>query len=320
LPASVVGAASASPSPAAGPFEVPRVLSKVGMDVVFTGGTGLSGTTIVGQLIGAHPAFVTIPIETRFISLAGGLCDLANERVTVEQFEERFLTEWYPSVGRRGIDHDVDRSIVDAALARLRDRHRGLPFTAAREFAHAVLDPIAEAAGVHGWVEMTPGNGHRARSLERMFPSMRLVHTYRDGRDVASSVVSLDWGPNDLAAGLDWWADGIGRAFGAVAWVDGRAMNLQLEDLLAWNRDAEYRRLVDFLGVSDAPEMRAFFDERMTEADAHIGRWRAEVSLDDLAEFEAHHERLAAALVAEGYPYVPVMEAGGVPAAGRTTR
>ena len=283
------------------------MVTHVDMDTLFTGGTGLSGTRIVGELLGTHPAFVLIPIETRFISLGGGLCDLANERVTFEQFEERFLGEWYPSIGRRGIDHYVDRSIVDPALARLRDGHRGLPFTSARQFAHAILDPIAEAAGVHGWVETTPGNAHRARSLERMFPSMRLVHTYRDGRDVASGVVSLDWGPNDLAAGLDWWADGIGRAFGAVARVeDGRAMNLQMEDLVARNRDAAYRRLVDSLGLSDALETRAFFDERMTEADVHIGRWRADVAPHDLAEFEAHHERLAAALVDDGYPYVPV--------------
>jgi hypothetical protein len=305
--ATAVGATATPPSPTAHLFVVPRVLTSVDMDVVFTGGTGLSGTMIVGELLGAHPSFVIIPIETRFISLGGGLCDLANERVTFEQFEERFLGEWYPSIGRRGIDHDVDRSIVDAALARLRDGHRGLPFTSAREFAHAILDPIAEAAGVHGWIEVTPANAHRARSLERMFPSMRLVHTYRDGRDVASSVVPLDWGPNDLAAALDWWADGIGRAFDAVARVeDGRALNLQLESLLARNRDAEYRRLVDFLGLADAPEMRAFFDERMTEAGADIGRWRTDVSPDDLAEFEAHHERLAAALVDDGYPYVPV--------------
>jgi hypothetical protein len=279
----------------------------VEMDVVFTGGTGLSGTTIVGELLGSHPALVMIPIETRFISLGGGLCDLANERVTFEQFEERFLGEWYPSMGRRGMDQDVDRSIVDAALARLRDGHRGLPFSSAREFAHAILDPIAEAAGVHGWVEVTPGNGHRARSLERMFPSMRLVHTYRDGRDVASAVVPLEWGPKDLGAGLDWWADGIGRAFDAVARVEEeRAMNLQMEDLIARNRDAEYRRLVDFVGVPDAPEMRAFFDERMTEAGADIGRWRTDVPPGDVAEFEAHHGRLAAALVDAGHPYVPV--------------
>ena len=283
------------------------MVTPVEMDVVFTGGTGLSGTTIVGELLGSHPALALIPIETRFISLGGGLCDLANERVTFDQFEQRFLGEWYPSIGRRGLDQDVDRSIVDAALARLRDGHRGLPFTSARQFAHAILDPIAEAAGVHGWVEVTPGNAHRARSLERMFPSMRLVHTYRDGRDVASAVVPLDWGPKDLTAGLDWWADGIGRAFDAVARVeDGRAMNLQMEDLVARNRDAEYRRLVDFFGLSDAPEMRAFFDERMTEADADIGHWRVDVPPGDVTEFEAHHGRLAAGLVDAGYPYVPV--------------
>ena len=289
------------------------MVTRVDMDTLFIGGTGLSGASIVGELVGSHPAVALIPIETRFISVGGGLCDLANERVTFAQFQARFLGEWYPSIGRDGIDQWVDRSIVDAALARLEDGHRGLPFTSARQFAHAILDPIAEASGCRGWVETTPANAHRARSLERMFPAMRLVHTYRDGRDVASSVAPLPWGPNDPESGLDWWADQIGRAFGAVARVENEgAMNLQLEDLVGRNRDAEYRRLVDFVGLSDAAEMRAFFDEKMTEAGAHIGSWRADVPRGQLAAFEAHHERLAAALVADGYPYVPVAPVEGL--------
>ena len=242
----------------------------------------------------------------RFISLGGGLCDLALGRISVDEFEKNFLGEWYTSVGRRRIDRDIDRAIVDPALARLRRQSERDPWAAGRAFAHAVLDPFAERAGARGWVEMTPGNALRAKHLARMFPGMRLVHTYRDGRDVAASVVPLHWGPTDVDEGLDWWAERLERAFKSSAAVSPqRVHHLQIEDLVLRDRDEAYRRLLEFVGFA-SPEMRVFFNERMTEANAHLGRWLRDVPPDRREAFEAHHDRLAADLTGRGRPYVPL--------------
>jgi hypothetical protein len=52
--------------------------------------------------------------------------------------------------------------------------------------------------------------------------------------------------------------------------------------------------------------MRMLFENDVTPAKAHIGRWRDDVPPDRLAAFEAHHERLAAKLRDRGRPYTPV--------------
>ena len=44
---------------------------------IFVGGTGRSGTTIIAELLNAHPAMrSSLPIELKFTTNAGGLLDL----------------------------------------------------------------------------------------------------------------------------------------------------------------------------------------------------------------------------------------------------
>jgi outer membrane protein assembly factor BamB len=42
---------------------------------VFVGGTGRSGTTVVGQMLGEHPEYAAVPVEVRFHTEAGGVKD-----------------------------------------------------------------------------------------------------------------------------------------------------------------------------------------------------------------------------------------------------
>ena len=48
---------------------------------IFIAGTGRSGTTHLGKLLGMHPQIYHIPVESRFIVDEGGLEDLV-ERLT----------------------------------------------------------------------------------------------------------------------------------------------------------------------------------------------------------------------------------------------
>lgn len=276
------------------------------MRVLFTGGTGRSGTTITARLVGAHSAFAMIPIETKFITASGGLCDLARGRTTYPEFERRLRNRWFDRGPRKGLHVITDMAAIESALPSLREGVVDSPWQAAAAFSHALLDPIASAAGATGWIEMNPPNAFRARQLDRMFPGMQLIHSIRDGRDVACSITPRDWGPTDLDEALDWWAGRLERGFAAGDGLGGRVHVVQLEDLLLRDREGEYSRLRAFLGLADEPGMRMRFENDVTPAKAHIGRWRDDVPPDRLATFEGHHDRLAATLRDRGRPYVPV--------------
>jgi hypothetical protein len=52
-----------------------------------------------------------------------------------------------------------------------------------------------------------------------------------------------------------------------------------------------------FLSISDSPEMRKFFEEELTPANATSGRWKQEISSPEFAAaYEALEQRLNSAL------------------------
>jgi hypothetical protein len=271
---------------------------------VFIGGTGRSGTGITARLLGSHPAYYRAPTEVRFISGMGGLCHLAAGRTTLAAFQEAILGRWYHRGPTKGLHLVLKAEQIEAALPMLRERLEADPWAAARDFARRLLDPLALAAGAQGWIEDTPANAIAARRLLRMFPDMRLVHSVRDGRDVACSVIRFQWGPSDLEGGLDWWAGRLERGFRACDQVPpDRVLVVQLEDLVVRDRDRQYSRLREFVGLDDDPTMRRFFDEVVDPRDAHVGRWISDVPDERRRAFEARYARLVADLVARGRPY-----------------
>jgi hypothetical protein len=270
------------------------------------GGTGRSGTTVTGALIGAHPSRLLIRQEAKFHAAVGGLCDLVEGRTTLARFENLLANRWFDRGPNKGVHTFLKWDDIEAALVELRRSYRGDPYGAAASFTYRLLDPLAAAAGAPGWVEMTPTNASAGLALLRLFPDMRLIHMVRDGRDVACSVVRQAWGPNDPVKALDWWARRLERAFRATEKVPpDRVLYIQLEDLIARDRERQYRRLLAFLDLDDDPAMRAFFENRMHPDRAHLGRWRGDVPPDRLPAFEARYEALAATFAARHWPYHP---------------
>jgi hypothetical protein len=178
---------------------------------VFVGGTGRSGTTVLGALLGSHPTRLLIPQEAKFHSAVGGLCDLVEGRTTLAAFEDTLANKWFDRGPRSGLHRYLAWEDIEAALVELRTSLRSDPDRAAAAFTYRLLDPLAAAAGASGWVEMTPTNVLAGPTLLRLFPGMRLVHSVRDGRDVACSVVRQRWGATDLDDALEWWGRKLER-------------------------------------------------------------------------------------------------------------
>ncbi len=106
-----------------------------------------------------------------------------------------------------------------------------------------------------------------------------------------------------MDAGLDWWAARLERGFAACdPLAPDQVLVLQMEDLVAHDREGSYARLLTFLALDDAAEMRTFQTTLMTADRAHIGRWTEVVAPDRQATFEDHYVRLVDQLRARGRP------------------
>src|SRR5688572_32483955 len=98
----------------AGPrrLRLPPGEAPVGMPVLFIGGTGRSGTTVMGRLFGAHPDYAELPSETKFITGPGGLCELLAGTVTFEQFQAWLRGEAFRNGLGRGLHMMADIDAV----------------------------------------------------------------------------------------------------------------------------------------------------------------------------------------------------------------
>jgi hypothetical protein len=281
-------------------------------DLVLIGGTGRSGTHVLARLLGRHPRFAEVPIESRFHCNKRGLPDLLGGRVTLADFLSKLRDFWWHRVrvdGQpRGLYNLLTRKQFDAAVERFEVAYPADPVPACRRLFVDLLWSLAEEEGKPGLVEMSSHNVREAQTLRRLFGEARFLHTVRDGRDAASSVTTKTWGPDTILKGIDWWADRL-RAIeaGVRGTEDGAAYALSsaelcvvvLDDLVWGDREGDYGRLLDFLGVDDDVAMREFFEDEMNPATAHLARWREGLGRIERRRVQRKYEAALAALERE---------------------
>src|SRR5436190_1738207 len=175
---------------------------------------------------------------------------------------------------------------------------------------------IGLARGLRG-VEQTPETSHVLATALAAYPQAQAVHALRDGRDVVCSLLERGWLSADKDGG-----DDAGLAYGAEPrfWVEPerREEFTQVSDARrcawAWRRyvepvrtagagdrllEIEYEGLA---GVADRPA--GFLDADATSThraldrfrDSSIGRWRNELTPEQLADVEAEAGPLLAEL------------------------
>lgn len=202
-------------------------------DPIFVGGTQRSGTHATARLIGAHRAVAHLPREMKFAHQLG-LPGVIAGRVAPRAFANRMREFWwrrpyregrtrglYKTIPRERFDDALEAFLADAGPAPWHRRlipRRARPDLVApsRALVNALFDPIAVEQDAGRWVEMSPRNVQFAPALLEMFPGMRLVHSVRDGRDVACSLAALPFGPETALEGLERWDRHLRRADASV--------------------------------------------------------------------------------------------------------
>ncbi|MEZ5117203.1 MAG: sulfotransferase [Candidatus Nanopelagicales bacterium] len=307
---------------------------------IFVGGTGRSGTTVLGRLLGQHKDIaLTFPMELTFFSDKGGLADtywwsqpvdttiLSRREIahrvrrlqysltkphrwvgSPEYFVERLQSHWFkrkgPTGAPRGLHRSTSKALVEEAAAEYAATFETEPLAASRRLASRLIDPMAESEGKERWVDTSPTNALVAHKLYPVFPDAKFIHIMRDGRDAAASVVSQMWGPDDMERALRWWRRRMIQSKRSLMYVPSdQVLVIQLEDLVTRDREGSISRLLGFLGVEDDPNMRAWFDEVVTPRKGNEGRWRRDYTGEQLDVIDTAYAEIIADLEAREIPH-----------------
>ena len=282
---------------------------------VFVGGTGRSGTTIAGRLLGHHRDLrATNPRELRFIASRGGVADAYAGLVSPDQVVEALWEHWYVRVKPSGARSGLFRRLDEAHMRQACDDYVAAfatdPYTASRHFAETIVSSgpesgaRGEASGKPRWVDTTPANARVADRVLALFPEGVVVHMMRDGRDVAASFVSKSFGPRDVFAALDAWRDRMLEAHRAeLACPPGRFHRVDLHALSVTERQETLAALLDAIHVAPDRRMSEWFDSHVLPQQAHIGRWRRDYDEATAARIDARYDEILAELDAAGAPY-----------------
>ncbi len=301
---------------------------------VFVGGTGRSGTTVMGDLLGKHPDVRTsTPIEIKFLSNRSGLLDVVfgrddavkgmKEPVSIlhfrtyrkrrlrekeklanilAEFEDQVWNKWWdidaPPPHGRGLISGISRSKLEKLMTSLRRDLKINRIWAARRFMKRFIALQDEAGSEKYWVETTPMNIPTADKLLKLFPNALFITMVRDPRDVIASLLTKNWGPTTPMEGLTWIEKRLTDGHRALKEVPlKQKITIALEDLAINKREETYQKLSNFLKIPDSPAMRMFFEEELTPANATSGRWKQEISSSEFdAAYEALQQRLTSVL------------------------
>jgi hypothetical protein len=296
---------------------------------VFVGGTGRSGTTVMGDLLGFHQDIRTsVPIEIKFLANKSGLLQLVFGRDTPSnqpkisvfnlraqrirrisekakfakievEFLDRIWNSWWdidaPPPHGRGLQSGISKQRLEFLINRLISNLRINRVWAARRFMRDFISSQNDHAGQKYWVETTPLNIAQARRILKLFPDALFINMVRDPRDVIASLLTKNWGPTTPLEGLEWIEKRLMDAHAALGHIPAnQQITIALEDLAINNREKTYQSLLSFLDVGEDPRMQEFFATHLSAEAAMSGRWKQEIGTPEfLAGYAELEKRLA---------------------------
>jgi hypothetical protein len=230
---------------------------------VFVVGHRKTGTTLLLDLLDAHPQLVVLPGESNhFLTFLPRFRGVDADRIAAEAqrwWMLRLITPsgippfwaagqpWelpvdpYAVFSRRLLELGADHPALDPL---------GLVAVALRAAARANRE--AGGGEPRAWVEKTPGQEHRLDEIVTLYPRARFIHVVRDPRSVAAALSRLD---RSLGSNTDLLGVGltVGRSFAAAErnarrLGEGRYLVLRYEDLVA-DPGAAMGRIAEFMGI-----------------------------------------------------------------------
>lgn len=301
--------------------------------IVFIGGTGRCGTSILKEALALHSQAASLPFEHRFIVDPDGIADfyasaciswtpyvmdarlrrlgrflrgLAHEplskhimaqvarmlNLTPPQYPGWELARWLPN-----FEHHVDELVErltdfvfparwPSAPAWRRNPQMRHCYKEREElaknlgmFIEAVINDLLKETGKQFFVEDNTWNILFAREIVDLLPDAKIVHIFRDPRDVVASFVHQQWCPHNPVQAAQWYNALMAHWFkvrGCLPAYSYREVSLER---LVHDPMTVLHELCRFAEVD--------FDPAMLDIDlsrAHIGRWQHDFSPEEQVE------------------------------------
>ena len=280
---------------------------------VLIGGTGRSGSTILGRILARHPdLYLTDPEEVRFLANNPGMATALGmknagfprnlrARSLAQKAIKRSQGAYFKRPNNSGLQKWLTMDEMVALGDRYLDRFGKDPLAATREFTYAVMDKVAAPAEGRRWVDGTPANARVTDLIEPIYPDAQVVAIIRDGRDVAASFVEQTFGPNEILESLREWGRRSLRMHLAVQRCrPGRILTVDMLDMVQNAREESLQQVCEFLGIPLDPGMMQWFAENVSVERAHVGRWRSQFDDETTEKIEALYASLVADLRKQG--------------------
>ena len=297
---------------------------------VFIGGTGRSGTTVLGDLLNEHSLVRTSnPTEIKFLANRGGFLDVIfgsmnsqienRQKISIfhyrtyreraqkellqrsERFDEfvnKIWEKWWeidaPAPHGPGLHAGIDKKDLQRLLDNYSKNIKRNPIQQARKFMESFISLQKDHKRENYWVETTPMNISYSHRLIKLFPKAKFIVIRRDPRDVIASLLTKDWGPSTPLEGIEWIEARLRSDNDALrAIAPNQVLVIHLEDLVTNSPEETYLKVLDFLQLQDEPAMRKFHTTKMTAENASSGRWRDEIDTPEFRDaVEGMNKRL----------------------------
>ncbi len=216
-------------------------------DPIFVVGSQRSGTTLLRLMLNAHPN-IAIPFESNFI------VDTA-----------RRIDEYGDLRDRKNLRRLLDDIAEDSFVARgglIVDKEKILAFSPDTypELIRSIYTVYAASHGKTRWGDKDPAYVTDLDVIHELFPDCRIIHIVRDGRDVASSLMGLDWGSRNIPRlARDWqWKVTLAHKMGAM--IPDQYLEVRYEDLVR-SPQACLEEICDFVGERYDDAMLRYHEE-----------------------------------------------------------
>lgn len=159
---------------------------------IFVVGVDRSGTTLLNMMLDAHSElFITyeVRIILRFyekLSEYGSLRELNNrKKLIIDLISEQETQTLFPNISLKSFDIEVCDSFA--------------------KIIEQLYASVLKEKNKSVWGDKDPNHTNSIEFLNELFPHCRFIHIVRDGRDVALSLVSKHWGPNNFINAIKYW-------------------------------------------------------------------------------------------------------------------
>ena len=186
---------------------------------IFIAGCDRSGTTMLGDLLGANSHAIVTP-ESQFVHellLLMHNRHFNNSKQVAQWLQNHFFfSNWHIDDGlQQLIELDDPRQTVLNIVTRYQQKNN------------------ATKNAARFWIDHTPDNFKYYAVLKYYFPEAHYIHIVRDGRAVYNSVKSLKWGPNNAYMSARYWSERIRQALLVEMAEAQNCLRLRYEDIVS---------------------------------------------------------------------------------------